>query len=114
MIQIFKRYYKLIIVIMVFVITIFCLQFLYSSHVLQELNEEKVESSMVLINTDVSKWLDAKTTIVDDSERFIRIVNDEEKILSYLEEKLSNNSELNSDMPPESCASFKVSNQLVY
>lgn len=96
MIQIFKRYYKLIIVIMIFVITIFCLQFLYSSHVLQELNEEKVESSMMFINTDVSKWLDAKTTIVDDSERFIRIVNDEEKILSYLEEKLSNNSELNS------------------
>jgi diguanylate cyclase (GGDEF)-like protein/PAS domain S-box-containing protein len=81
---------------MFFVITIFCLQFLYSSQVLQELNEEKVESSMTLISTEVSKWLDSKQTIIDDSERFIRIVNDEEKILSYLEEKLSNNSELNS------------------
>ena len=95
MLQILKRYHKLIIVIMVVVAMIFYFQYVYSSNLLQQLNEEKAESSMEQIHTEFSWWMTDKKNIVKNSATFIGIVDNQQRILSYLEDTLAEHSELN-------------------
>ena len=96
MLQILKRYHKLIIFMIMLVSVIFFLQFRYSSNLLQSLNEEKVEASMRQINTDLDLWFFAQEEVIRSAALFISLVDNEAMILSFLTETLQNNPQMNS------------------
>jgi diguanylate cyclase (GGDEF)-like protein/PAS domain S-box-containing protein len=96
MVEILKRYYKLIVVMVFLVAAIFYGQFVYSSGVVKSLGEEKIEENFNSLVSQINHWLQHKESAIEESRLFISYANNENDILSYLKNKLNKNPEFNS------------------
>lgn len=96
MVEILKRYYKLIVVMVFLVATIFYGQFVYSSGVVKSLGEEKVEENFNSLVYQINHWLEHKERAIEESSLFISYLNNEKEVLNYLKGKLNENPEFNS------------------
>ncbi len=89
MVEILKRYYKLIVVMVFLVATIFYGQFVYSSGVVKSLGEEKVEENFNSLVYQINHWLEHKERAIEESSLFISYLNNEKEVLNYLKGKLN-------------------------
>ncbi|NCC81552.1 MAG: diguanylate cyclase [Clostridia bacterium] len=96
MVEILKRYYKLIVVMVFLVAAIFYGQFVYSSGVVKSLGEEKVEENFNSLVYQINHWLEHKERAIEESSLFISYLNNEKEVLNYLKGKLNENPEFNS------------------
>lgn len=96
MVEILKRYYKLIVVMVFLVAAIFYGQFVYSSGVVKSLGEEKIEENFNSLVSQINHWLEHKESAIEESSLFISYLNNEKEVLNYLKGKLNENPEFNS------------------
>lgn len=71
MVNIMKRSYKLIIVMIFLVSAIFYGQYLYSSDLIKDLGEEKINDSFTILKGEVNYWLEDKEKIIDESKMYL-------------------------------------------
>lgn len=94
MVNIMKRSYKLIIVMIFLVSAIFYGQYLYSSDLIKDLGEEKINDSFTILKGEVNYWLEDKEKIIDESKMYLSYYkNDEEKIKNFFIKQIKLNSE---------------------
>lgn len=97
MVEILKRYYKLIVVMFLLVTTIFYGQFLYSSGLVTTLAEEKIKENFTDLSFQINHWMEDKELVVEDISSYITYSdNSNENLLPFLNEKLTKNPEINS------------------
>lgn len=88
MVEILKRYYKLIVVMVFLVAAIFYGQFKYSSNLVSEMSRERINENFIKVNEEIEHWLKDKEQIIWSSKFFISNTDSKEKVFKFLSEEL--------------------------